>query len=51
MSDEFKYCPQCGSDEIGETDYEDENGQEDTEGRCCSKCSWEGDVSELVCKE
>ena len=34
-----------------ETDYEDENGEEDTEGIRCLECGWEGYVSELVCKD
>ena len=50
MKDEFIYCPRCGSSHITETDYEDENGEEDTDGRACSECGWEGDIGELVCK-
>ena len=51
MSDEFIYCPRCGSKNISETDYEDENGDEDSDGRACNDCNWEGDVQELVCKD
>lgn len=55
MSDTFNLCPQCGSDEIEQTDYEIEgdNGgyEENADGRACTKCRWEGDVSELVCKD
>jgi hypothetical protein len=51
-SKDFIHCPNCGSDDIGETDYEIENDEgeliEDKDGRCCNKCHWEGDVSELV---
>lgn len=50
MSKEFIYCPRCESGDIEETDYEDENGEEDVEGRRCNSCGWEGDRSELVCK-
>lgn len=51
MSNEerFIYCPRCGSADIEQTDYEDENGEEDTEGRACNACTWEGDRQELVC--
>jgi predicted RNA-binding Zn-ribbon protein involved in translation (DUF1610 family) len=45
----FIYCPQCKNSTITETDYEDENGVEDTQGRKCEECGWEGDVGELVC--
>lgn len=45
----FIYCPQCKNSTIIETDYEDENGEEDTQGRRCEECGWEGDISELVC--
>jgi hypothetical protein len=47
MSD-FIHCPCCKGVNIEDTDYEDENGEEDTEGRRCLDCNWEGDVSELV---
>ncbi len=47
---EYIHCPRCGSTDISETDYEDENGDEE-EGRRCDNCSWEGDISELVSKE
>ena len=47
----FIYCPRCDSGELEITDYEDENGDEDTDGRRCLKCNWEGDVHELVCRE
>jgi len=50
MSEEDKYCPYCGSEKIFQTDYENEEGVEDTEGRGCEDCHWEGDVSELVYK-
>lgn len=49
MTDEFIYCPRCGSKKIEATDYEDENGEEDTDGRRCDDCGWEGDSEELVC--
>jgi hypothetical protein len=49
--DKFIYCPQCGSDQLEITDYEDENREEDTDGRRCLTCNWEGDLSELVCHE
>lgn len=49
--DKFIYCPNCDSDQMEETDYEDENGEEDTDGRRCDNCKWEGDVSELVCHD
>lgn len=45
---EFRFCPQCKSENITETDYEDDDGEEDTDGRACSDCGWEGDVGELV---
>lgn len=48
---DFIYCPNCDSADTEQTDYENENGEEDTDGRRCQKCGWEGDVSELVCKE
>ncbi len=47
---EFIYCPRCESSNINETDYEGEDGEEDTEGRRCLDCGWEGDIDELVCK-
>ena len=50
MPNKFILCPTCGSKEIEQTDYEDENGEEDTDGRRCLKCGWDGDISELVCK-
>lgn len=46
MSKEFIYCPRCASDNIEQTDYEEEN----EDGRRCEDCGWEGDVSNLVCK-
>jgi hypothetical protein len=49
MKSKFKYCPQCGSNKIRQTDYEKEDGTEDTDGRAREKCRWEGDVGELVC--
>jgi hypothetical protein len=49
MTEQFIYCPRCGNSLIEETDYEDEHGEEDTEGRRCIECLWEGDMSELVC--
>lgn len=57
MADKFIYCPRCGSDRITETDCEiedpDNEGEyiEDEDGRACEACTWEGDVSELVCKD
>jgi len=50
MMDKFIYCPKCNSRNIEQTDYEDEAGEEDTNGRRCKDCNWEGDISELVCK-
>ena len=50
MPNEFIYCPRCESGDIEETDYEDESGEEDVEGRRCNSCGWEGDRAELVCK-
>lgn len=47
----FIYCPNCGSSDIEQTDYELEDGTEDTNGRRCLKCDWEGDAQELVCKD
>jgi len=46
---EFNLCPDCGDDDLEQTDYEDENGEENINGRRCLTCGWEGDVSELVC--
>lgn len=46
----FIYCPRCGGDWIEETDYENEDGEIDQDGRRCNDCDWEGDQSELVCK-
>lgn len=56
MADKFIYCPRCGrSDEIYETDYEEQNAEGeyevDEDGRKCDACNWEGDVGELVCKD
>lgn len=48
---EFIHCPRCGSTNLEPTDYEDENGNEDEDGRRCLDCSWEGDVSELHCAD
>ena len=45
---EYIHCPRCGSTEITDSDYEDENGEDDIYGRRCGGCSWEGDLSELV---
>lgn len=58
----FRYCPQCESDKITETDYEiiDPDCEDpddapeyivDDDGRACDDCNWEGDVTELVCKD
>jgi len=49
MSD-FILCPDCERGYLEQTDYENEDGEEDTNGRRCLQCGWEGDVSELVCK-
>jgi hypothetical protein len=49
--DKFVCCPTCGSDQLEATDYEDERGEEDTDGRRCLKCRWEGNVCELVTEE
>ena len=49
MSD-FIFCPDCEWDALEQTDYDDEDGKEDTNGRRCLICGWEGDVSELVCE-
>lgn len=48
---EFIYCPYCGSNNIEQTDYENENGNVDIYGRRCLKCGWEGQADELVCTE
>jgi hypothetical protein len=48
--DKFIYCPQCKSDKIEETDYENEDGSTDDNGRRCAACGWEGDVGELLCE-
>ena len=45
----FAYCPNCNSGDLEQTDYEDEYCDEDTDGRRCCQCGWEGDVCELVC--
>lgn len=47
-SGEFIHCPNCGGDNIEQTDYENEDGEEDEDGRACVDCGWEGDDSELV---
>ena len=47
----FIYCPQCGGSNLEQTDYEDENGEEDFDGRRCLDCDWEGDVEELHCSD
>lgn len=47
-SKRFIYCPQCKNSTTSETDYEDENGKIDTQGRRCEECGWEGAVDELV---
>ena len=47
----FIYCPDCESDNLEQTDYEDEDGEEDICGSRCRECGWEGDMSELVCKD
>jgi uncharacterized protein (DUF983 family) len=48
VAGEFIYCPQCGSGNLWDPDYDDddENGI-DSVG--CDDCSWEGDTQELVC--
>ena len=55
MSNEFIYCPQCGSSNVDPTDYEVEGDageyEVDEDGRQCIDCNWEGDVSELVCAD
>lgn len=55
MPSKFIYCPQCGSSNITDTDYEEENAdgeyEVDDNGRACDDCNWEGDVGELVCKD
>jgi hypothetical protein len=50
MADEFIYCPNCGSGNIEDTDYEVENGVDEDGGRTCVDCHWEGASAELVCK-
>lgn len=47
-SGKFIHCPNCHSTRILQTDYEGEDGEEDTDGRACDECDWEGDDSELV---
>jgi predicted RNA-binding Zn-ribbon protein involved in translation (DUF1610 family) len=47
--DEFTLCPNCGSDEIIDIGYDDD--EPDAATVECDKCGWEGDESELVCKE
>lgn len=51
LVDKFIYCPSCDSSNLEETDYEDEDGEEDVGGRRCKQCGWEGDETELVCKD
>lgn len=52
MDERFIYCPRCGSEKyIFDTDYETEEGEEDEDGRGCGRCGWEGDRTELVCKD
>jgi len=57
MSDRFIYCPNCGSDKVIQTDYEEEDPNnpgeyiEDEDGRACEDCGWEGDRQLLVCKD
>ena len=53
MSNDIKFihCPLCGSKNVFATDYQGEDGKEDTESRHCSICGWDGDVSELVAAE
>uniref|UniRef100_A0A6H1Z6T1 Uncharacterized protein n=1 Tax=viral metagenome TaxID=1070528 RepID=A0A6H1Z6T1_9ZZZZ len=51
MDNIFIFCPDCESDNLEQTDYENEEGEEDTCGRRCLGCGWEGDISELVSKE
>lgn len=50
MTEEYIYCQQCESADIEVTDYEDENGEEDVNGRRCRECKWEGNCDELVSK-
>lgn len=45
---DFAFCPQCEGSDLSQTDYEKEDGTEDTDGRHCDDCGWEGDVAELV---
>lgn len=47
-SGEFIHCPDCKGSSIVQTDYENEDGSEDEDGRACDDCGWEGDDSELV---
>lgn len=47
-SGEFVHCPHCDSKNIWQTDYEEEDGTEDEDGRRCENCGWEGDDQELV---
>jgi hypothetical protein len=51
----FIHCPRCSSVNISQTDYEELNDEGEPEiveeGRSCDDCGWEGDVSELVCKD
>jgi hypothetical protein len=51
---EFTHCPQCGSTNIEDTDYEEENAEGEYEvddgGRVCVNCGWEGDETHLVSK-
>ena len=50
MSDEFIYCPDCGSADFDDAGYEDENG-EDTGELICNDCGWEGLPDEPVSEE
>lgn len=49
MADQFIYCPQCGSKDISDADYEDDAG-EPTDDLFCEDCGWEGTSGELVCE-
>lgn len=56
MSNKFIYCSRCDkSEHIYQTDYEEENAEGeyevDDDGRACDACGWQGDVTELVCKD
>lgn len=51
MPNKFNHCPQCNGERIEQTDYEDENGKEDVDGRRCLDCKWEGSIFELVCAD